>query len=51
MTGRPRVDDRQVTNGRVCKTRTGIRRRDLPERYGPWETVYTRLRRYALEGG
>jgi hypothetical protein len=22
----------------------------LPERYGPWKTVYTRFRRYALEG-
>ncbi|PJN05360.1 hypothetical protein CG723_45155, partial [Streptomyces sp. CB01635] len=21
--------------------------RDLPERYGPWQTVYTRFRRYA----
>ncbi|MFF3358971.1 hypothetical protein ACFYWN_41745 [Streptomyces sp. NPDC002917] len=22
----------------------------MPERYGPWKTVYTRFRRYALEG-
>ncbi|WP_326570104.1 IS5 family transposase [Actinacidiphila glaucinigra] len=49
-TGRPRVDDRQVINGMVYKIRTGISWRDLPERYGPWQTVYTRLRRYALHG-
>ncbi|GAA3482057.1 hypothetical protein GCM10018966_065890 [Streptomyces yanii] len=50
VTGRPRVDDRQVINGMVYKIRTGITWRDPPERYGPWKTVYTRFRRYALEG-
>ncbi|MGJ5832021.1 IS5 family transposase [Streptomyces ossamyceticus] len=49
-TGRPRVKDRQVVNGMVYKIRTGISWRDLPERYGPWKTVYTRFRRYALDG-
>jgi len=49
-TGRPRVPDRQVINGMVYKIRTGISWRDLPERYGPWQTVYTRFRRYALDG-
>ncbi|MER5843464.1 IS5 family transposase [Streptomyces prasinus] len=49
-TGWPRVDDRQVVNGMVYKIRTGISWRDLPERYGPWQTVYTRFRRYALDG-
>ncbi|WCN05163.1 IS5 family transposase [Streptomyces sp. M92] len=49
-TGRPRVEDRQVINGMVYKIRTGISWRDLPERYGPWKTVYTRFRRYALDG-
>jgi len=44
------VSDRQVINGMVYKIRTGISWRDLPERYGPWQTVYTRFRRYALEG-
>ncbi|MBL1121164.1 IS5 family transposase [Streptomyces sp. 110] len=50
VTGRPRVSDRQVINGMVYKIRTGISWRDLPERYGPWQTVYTRFRRYALAG-
>ncbi|MGV9277712.1 IS5 family transposase [Streptomyces griseosporeus] len=49
-TGRPRVDDRQILNGMVFKIRTGITWRDLPERFGPWKTVYTRFRRYALRG-
>ncbi|WP_372462113.1 IS5 family transposase [Streptomyces endocoffeicus] len=49
-TGRPRVGDRQVVNGMVYKIRTGISWRDLPERYGSWQTVYTRFRRYALDG-
>lgn len=47
-TGRPRVADRQVVKGMVYKIRTGVSWRDLPERYGPWKTVYTRFRRYAL---
>ncbi|MFE3269183.1 transposase [Streptomyces sp. NPDC059215] len=49
-TARPRVADRQVVNGMVCKILTGISSRGLPERYGPWKTVYLRLRRYALTG-
>ncbi|OSZ55791.1 transposase [Streptomyces pharetrae CZA14] len=49
-TGRPRVEDRQLINGMVYKIRTGISWRDLPERYGPWQTVDTRFRRYALDG-
>ncbi|MFF0163662.1 transposase [Streptomyces sp. NPDC005263] len=40
VTGRRRVSDRQVLNGMVYKMRTGISWRDLPERYGPWKTVY-----------
>jgi transposase len=44
------VEDRQVINGMVYKIRTGISWRDLPERYGSWQTVYTRFRRYAIDG-
>lgn len=44
------MEDRQVINSTVYKIRTGISWRDLPERYGPWKTVYTRFRRYALDG-
>ncbi|MEY9992992.1 transposase [Streptomyces sp. V4I8] len=44
------MEDRKVINGMVYKIRTGISWRDLPERYGPWKTAYTRFRRYALDG-
>ncbi|GGZ30393.1 hypothetical protein GCM10010365_58650 [Streptomyces poonensis] len=30
-----------MINGMVCKVRTGIFWRDLPECYGPWQTVHT----------
>ncbi|MYS44801.1 transposase [Streptomyces sp. SID5998] len=50
-TGRPRVEDRRAINGMAYKTRTGVSWRDLPEGYGPWrQAVYTRFRRYALDG-
>jgi transposase len=48
-TGRPRVEDRRIVNGTVCKP-DGVSWRDPPERYGPWKTVCTRFRRYALDG-
>lgn len=50
VTGRPMVDDRRVINGMVYKIRTGMPWRDLPQRYGPWQTVYSRFRRYTLSG-
>jgi transposase len=34
----------------IYKIRTGMPWRDLPDRYGPWQSVYTRFRRYALSG-
>lgn len=48
--GRPRQDDRRILNAMVFKSRTGIAWRDLPSRYGSWKTVYTRFRRWALDG-
>jgi transposase len=48
--GRPRVDDRRVINGMLYKCKTGIAWRDLPERYGPWTTVYNRFWRWARNG-
>lgn len=48
--GRKRLDDRTVLNGIVWKFRTGIAWRDVPERYGPWATLHTRFRRWALDG-
>ncbi|MGY3200273.1 transposase [Streptomyces sp. TE5632] len=45
------MEDRRVINGMVYKIRTGISWRDPPQRHGPWQTVHTRFRRYALDGG
>ncbi|GAA2615721.1 hypothetical protein GCM10010304_81360 [Streptomyces roseoviolaceus] len=39
-----------VLNGIVWKFRTGTAWRDVPERYGPWHTLHTRFRRWALDG-
>lgn len=44
------MDDRTVLNGIVWKFRTGTAWRDLPERYGLWAALYTRFRRWALDG-
>ena len=45
-----RHDDRPIINGIIWKLATGAPWRDLPERYGPWQTVYTRFRRWTLSG-
>ena len=42
--GRPRRDDRQMLNGIFWILCSGAKWRDLPERYGPWKTVYQRFR-------
>ena len=44
--GRPRRDDRQMLNGIVWILGSGAKWRDLPERYGPWKTVYQRFRQW-----
>src|SRR6476646_12206608 len=44
-TGRPARDHRTVVNAILWRLRTGAPWRDLPERYGPWQTAYSRFRR------
>nr|WP_206540777.1 IS5 family transposase [Nocardiopsis potens] len=48
--GRPWRDHRQVVNGVLWRLRTGAPRRDLPERYGPWQTVCERFARWEADG-
>ena len=48
--GVKRVDDRRILNGIFFKLRTGIPWRDLPERYGPYTTVYNRFNRWTKAG-
>ena len=48
--GRPRKDNRIILNGMVWLARSGAPWRDLPERYGSWQTVYSRFRKWIDEG-
>uniref|UniRef100_UPI00167D5A2A IS5 family transposase n=1 Tax=Streptomyces griseosporeus TaxID=1910 RepID=UPI00167D5A2A len=43
-------DHRQVLEGIVFKFRTGVPWRELPERFGPWQTVHGRFARWAADG-
>jgi transposase len=49
-TGRPAKDHRTVLNAILWRMQTGTPWRDLPERYGPWQSVYTRFRRWQRAG-
>lgn len=44
--GRPCRDDRLRLNGILWILCPGAQWRDLPERYGPWKTLYQRFGRY-----
>ena len=48
--GRRWADHRRVVNGVFHRVRAGCPWRDLPERYGPWQTVYERHRRWSADG-
>jgi transposase len=49
-TGRTNKDHRQIINGILWRERTGAPWRDLPKRYGPWSTVYSRFWRWREAG-
>jgi transposase len=49
--GRPRTwTRRQLIDGIRWRTRTGAPWRDVPEPYGPWESVYGLFRRWQRNG-
>src|ERR671929_107677 len=48
--GKQWADHRRVINGILWKVRTGAPWRDLPERYGPWQTCYDRFVRWRRDG-
>ncbi len=48
--GRPWQDHRRIFNGILWRLHTGAPWRDIPERYGPWETIYGRFRRWTRDG-
>ena len=46
----PKWTKRQLIDGIRWRTRTGVPWRDLPVRYGPWQTVYGLFRRWQRDG-
>lgn len=49
-TGRPNIDHRTVLGGILWVMRTGAAWHDLPDRFGPWQTVHSRYRRWRHAG-
>ena len=47
---RPYRDHRQVVEGIVYRYRCGVAWRDVPDRFGPWQTVWKRHRRFSADG-
>ena len=48
--GRPFRDARQMVEGIIYRYRCGIAWRDVPEAFGPWQTVWTWHRRMSADG-
>jgi len=48
--GRSGADNRLFINAVAWMARSGAAWRDLPERYGAWNSVYQRFRRWAKSG-
>lgn len=48
--GRPSKENRTMLNAMIWLARSGAPWRDLPERYGSWETVYSRFRKWIDDG-
>jgi len=43
-------EHRRILNGMFWRLRTGAPWRDIPDRYGPWKTIYDRFNRYRRDG-
>ena len=48
--GRPRKDDRTMLNGMLWMNHSGAQWRQLPRRYGPWQSVYARFAKWRDDG-
>lgn len=49
-TGRPPVDPRTVVEAAAWRYRTGSPWREIPERFGSWNTIYKNFSRWASQG-
>ena len=50
LRGRQRADHRLVLEGIAWRFRVGSPWRDLPEEFGPWQTVWKRHHRFSIDG-
>ena len=48
--GRPGKSNREMLNAMVYWLNTSVPWRDLPERFGPWQSVYSRFRAWTKAG-
>jgi transposase len=48
--GRPPMDMRQTVEGIVWRFRTGAPWRDVPERFGHWNSIYQRFADWSVDG-
>ena len=48
--GRPRKDNRIMLNGMLWIAQSGAQWRELPEAYGPWQSVYARFAKWRDDG-
>src|SRR5690606_33696060 len=48
--GRPPEQNRSIINGILWRLRCGAPWRDVPPKYGSWNTVYRRFRRWSEAG-
>ena len=48
--GRPAKDNRMMINAIIWVLKTGVPWRDLPERFGSWNSVYSRFCRWCKRG-
>jgi transposase len=48
--GRPPEENRSVINGILWRLRCGTPWRDVPPKYGNWNTIYRRFRRWSEAG-
>ena len=44
--GRPEKNNRSMLNGMLWIARTGAQWREIPECYGPWQSVYASFRKW-----
>jgi transposase len=48
--GRPMTPHRPVVEGLIYRYRTAVPWRDLPEQFGPWQTVWKRHNKFSKDG-